>query len=109
MPKDEWGVKRACPHCATRFYDLGNDPMTCPACGETFTRESLLQTKMRGVAERTKPDLKQAEAEIADVEDVELLETEDEAAEVDDELLETDEDDNVDLDDIADVPGGDDE
>ena len=33
MPKDEWGVKRLCPHCGTRFYDLQRDPMTCPNCG----------------------------------------------------------------------------
>ena len=26
MPNEEWGVKRLCPKCATRFYDLKNDP-----------------------------------------------------------------------------------
>ena len=41
MPKEEWGTKRLCPHCATRFYDLKADPMTCPACGNTFTVTSL--------------------------------------------------------------------
>ncbi|WP_303343784.1 TIGR02300 family protein, partial [Paracoccus sp. (in: a-proteobacteria)] len=48
MPKEEWGTKRLCPHCATRFYDLQNDPMTCPACGAQFTVESL--TEGRGKA-----------------------------------------------------------
>ena len=39
MPKEEWGTKRLCPVCAARFYDLRNDPMTCPACGtEHFPR-----------------------------------------------------------------------
>ena len=36
MPKDEWGVKRNCPTCSTRFYDLRTDPMHCPNCGATF-------------------------------------------------------------------------
>ncbi|WP_235515851.1 FYDLN acid domain-containing protein, partial [Sphingomonas sp. Leaf10] len=25
MVKPEWGTKRTCPKCATRFYDLGNE------------------------------------------------------------------------------------
>ena len=24
MVKPEWGTKRTCPKCSTRFYDLGN-------------------------------------------------------------------------------------
>jgi hypothetical protein len=26
MPKEEWGTKRVCPNCETRFYDLRRDP-----------------------------------------------------------------------------------
>ena len=34
MVKPEWGTKRTCPKCATRFYDLGKDePVTCIECG----------------------------------------------------------------------------
>ena len=40
MPKEEWGVKRLCPNCSTRFYDLQKDPMTCPLCGHQFDLES---------------------------------------------------------------------
>ncbi|MEO7814042.1 MAG: FYDLN acid domain-containing protein, partial [Sphingomicrobium sp.] len=30
MVKPEWGTKRTCPKCATRFYDLGkDDPIGC--------------------------------------------------------------------------------
>jgi hypothetical protein len=25
MVKPEWGTKRTCPKCSTRFYDLGKD------------------------------------------------------------------------------------
>jgi uncharacterized protein (TIGR02300 family) len=104
MPKDEWGLKRLCPSCGTRFYDLQHDPMTCPSCGATFSAESLTATKGRPTrVEKTKP-----EAEVEDVPDLEaddVIESEDD---LDDEILE-DEEDNVDLDEIADVAGEDEE
>ena len=99
MPKEEWGTKRLCPHCATRFYDLRNDPMTCPACGNQFSVDSL--TDGRGktlvtektVARARNDDLADGEEDIAD-----------DSGELDDDLLEEDDDDgDVSLDDIADV------
>jgi len=30
--KPEWGTKRECGSCGTRFYDLGRDPVLCPKC-----------------------------------------------------------------------------
>ncbi|CAN5792790.1 hypothetical protein BH23PSE1_BH23PSE1_16550 [soil metagenome] len=100
MPKDEWGLKRACPSCATRFYDLGRDPMTCPACGAAFSAESL-------IAGRTRPvRLDKAKPEVADVDEAPEIEAEDPATEGDDELEDDileDEEDNVDIDEIADV------
>ena len=34
MIQPEWGTKRTCPKCATRFYDLTkDDPVTCINCG----------------------------------------------------------------------------
>ena len=35
VAKPEWGQKRACPGCGSRFYDLMHDPITCPNCGAT--------------------------------------------------------------------------
>ncbi|MFZ1661306.1 MAG: TIGR02300 family protein [Paracoccaceae bacterium] len=108
MPKDEWGVKRLCPHCASRFYDLRRDPMTCPECGHSFSTESLVATRGRTlIAEKVA--VKEADLDLEDLaEDTDLDE---EAADVDldDDLLEDDEDDNVSLDEIADVAGGEDE
>jgi uncharacterized protein (TIGR02300 family) len=106
MPKDEWGVKRVCPTCSTRFYDLRTDPMTCPNCGATFTIESLTAVKAKALRpEKVKP-------EPVDIEDLPEIETDDEALEtdddLDDEILE-DEEDNVDLDEIADVPSDEEE
>ena len=100
MPKDEWGVKRLCPTCSTRFYDLQHDPMTCPNCGATFTVDSLTAVKAKAVRpEKLKP-------EPVDIEDLPGIEADEEGIEdsddLDDEILEDDED-SVDLEEIADV------
>jgi hypothetical protein len=106
MPKDEWGVKRVCPHCAGRFYDLRTDPMTCPVCSTTFSVESLTMAKPKALRpEKVKPEPEDIE-DLPDIEaDAEVIEADDD---LDDEILE-DDDDNVDLDDIADVAADDEE
>jgi uncharacterized protein (TIGR02300 family) len=46
MVKPEWGTKRTCPKCATRFYDLGKDaPVTCITCGVAWDPEPVLKSK----------------------------------------------------------------
>lgn len=30
------GVKRTCPGCGAKFYDLGKNPASCPKCGKSF-------------------------------------------------------------------------
>lgn len=46
MVKPEWGTKRTCPKCGTRFYDLGKeDPVACIECGEEWTPEPVLKAK----------------------------------------------------------------
>lgn len=109
MPKDEWGVKRLCPHCASRFYDLRRDPMTCPECNHSFSAESLVAGRGRALmAEKLPPQVDDIDVEDIESEDV----LEDEAgpeADLDDDLLEEDEEDSVSLDEIADVAGDEDE
>lgn len=110
MPKDEWGVKRVCPSCSTRFYDLQRDPMTCPSCGASFDLESLLSKKGPNI----RPDKKEPEpAKVVETaegdEDVVLDDSDDDDVEIDDGLLDDDDDDNVDLEEIADVAKEDDE
>ncbi len=47
MANPEWGTKRQCPKCGTRFYDLGNnDPITCIDCEKKFKPEVILKSKM---------------------------------------------------------------
>ena len=46
MVKPEWGTKRTCPKCATRFYDLGNnDPVVCINCNNQWIPEAVLKSK----------------------------------------------------------------
>lgn len=44
--KPEWGTKRTCPKCATRFYDLTKeDPVTCISCSYAWIPEPVLKSK----------------------------------------------------------------
>jgi uncharacterized protein (TIGR02300 family) len=44
--KPEWGTKRACPKCGTRFYDLGkDDPVACIECGAAWEPDPILKSK----------------------------------------------------------------
>ena len=46
MVKPEWGTKRTCPKCSTRFYDLGTeDPVHCINCGNEWLPEPVLKSK----------------------------------------------------------------
>jgi uncharacterized protein (TIGR02300 family) len=96
MVKAEWGTKRACPKCGTRFYDLGNeDPVTCinEECGALWEPEPVLKSKQPLPYEEAKKTVepKKADSDLSDEEDL-----------VVDEDAETNPDDEVDL-------GGDDD
>lgn len=106
MPEEKWGVKRLCPKCATRFYDLQNDPMTCPACDEEITLASLMDTGNRSAGKaKPKPEPK-APAEEAEV----ILEDDDDSEKAtDDDLLDDDDEDTVNLEEIKDVAAEDDD
>jgi uncharacterized protein (TIGR02300 family) len=45
LAKPEWGQKRACPGCGSRFYDLLRDPITCPSCGATVAPTAFSKTR----------------------------------------------------------------
>ncbi|MCC0063020.1 MAG: TIGR02300 family protein [Defluviimonas sp.] len=107
MPKDDWGVKRLCPHCSSRFYDLGRDPMTCPECGHGFTAESLIAGRARTlISEKTAA--KEQDLDVDDISEEEDIDDSDDN-EIDDDLLEEDDDGDVSLDEIADVASDDDD
>lgn len=102
MPEEKWGVKRLCPKCATRFYDLQNDPMTCPSCGSEFDLSSLLEggNKTAREKEKDKEEVVEADPVLDDADDVLDVEAE---VDGDDDLLDDDDDDTVALEEIADV------
>lgn len=84
MVKAEWGAKRACPKCNTRFYDLGqDDPVSCINCGNAWVPEPMLKSKQPLPFETAKPATKTDDdgEVIADDEDLDLEVAEAEDAE----------------------------
>ena len=79
MIKPEWGTKRSCPKCGTRFYDLGKeDPIACISCGVTFNPETILKSKQpmpfeaaKAVIDKKKDDDDLSEDLIAEADDEE--------------------------------------
>jgi uncharacterized protein (TIGR02300 family) len=45
LAKPEWGLKRLCPNCGTRYYDMRHDPIVCPKCGSAFDAEAVVKTR----------------------------------------------------------------
>jgi uncharacterized protein (TIGR02300 family) len=92
MVKPEWGAKRSCPKCSTRFYDLGKDePVTCIECGHAWNPEPVLKSKQPLPFEIAQPDKVKADEDLG-AED--LVPDEDEEPSADDEVdLATGEDD----------------
>ena len=102
MVKPEWGSKRTCPRCSTRFYDLGKeDPVTCINCGVTWVPEPILKSKQPLPFEEAAKAKTRVEGE-----DVELVDDEDllEADDLDgaDDAADTDLDDDADLAEVVD-------
>ena len=53
MSKPELGVKRDCPECGARFYDLNKEPAHCPKCDHDFVPEMLLKPRKTRAEEET--------------------------------------------------------
>jgi uncharacterized protein (TIGR02300 family) len=45
VTKPELGIKRDCPSCGARFYDLNRSPAHCPKCAHEFVPEALLKPR----------------------------------------------------------------
>ncbi|MEQ1930588.1 MAG: TIGR02300 family protein [Parvularculaceae bacterium] len=132
MTKPELGIKRDCPSCGARFYDLCKSPAHCPKCEHQFTPEALLKPRKRREDEvpegpaavakpaaeaplseadkenkaaksNRKPGLDDEPGEAAEGEDIDIADIEVEIEDDDDDtLLEDDEDD----DEVGDIVGG---
>ena len=72
MVKPEWGTKRSCPKCGTRFYDLGKEnPVSCIECSESWYPEPVLKSKQPIPFEEIEKEDK-AKVEDADLADDDL-------------------------------------
>ena len=45
MAKPEWGRKRICPSCGTKYYDFKKSPIICPSCGAEFDPDLYLRSR----------------------------------------------------------------
>jgi uncharacterized protein (TIGR02300 family) len=87
MVKPEWGAKRTCPKCSTRFYDLGNDdPVHCISCGNDFVPEPVLKSKQPMAFEAAAPVVAKEPEEDADLAAEELVVDEDAEVSADEEV-----------------------
>ena len=81
MVKPEWGTKRTCPKCGTRFYDLGkDDPVTCIECGDAWEPEPVLKSKQPLPFEAAKAEVDKDEGRCrsGDDEDLDIVDEDEE-------------------------------
>jgi uncharacterized protein (TIGR02300 family) len=83
LAKADLGIKRVCPSCQARFYDLQKRPIECPKCHFAFEPESLFKQRRTRqpepapvvgtvvVAEEAEEEQENEEAETEEAEGVE--------------------------------------
>src|SRR3954463_7512772 len=114
VAKPEWGTKRICPSCGTRYYDLMRDPVVCPKCSTPFDPGAFLKARRARPAAPVERELEPVGAEDidpdAEAEETETVEEEEEegvpleeAEEEEEELIEDASELGEDEDDMAEV------
>jgi uncharacterized protein (TIGR02300 family) len=113
VAKPEWGTKRICPSCGTRYYDLLRKPVICPKCSTPFDPEAFLKSRRARPVAPVEKEIEPVGADELDA-DVETEEGDavvegeeasplEEAEEEDEELLEDASELGEDEDDMAEV------
>src|SRR5579875_2541542 len=113
VAKPEWGTKRICPACNTRYYDLLREPIVCPKCGTPYDPEAFLRSRRARPApvekelepisaEEIDAELEAAEAGLVEEEEEESVPLA-EGEEEDEEVLEDTSELGEDEDDMAEV------
>jgi uncharacterized protein (TIGR02300 family) len=101
VAKIEWGTKRICQNCETRFYDLKRTPITCPKCGTVYESQTTTRSR-RGKQAVVEEPAKVVKDELEmEIEDTVVLEESGEDAE--EGLIEDTSDLGGDLDDMSEV------
>jgi len=112
VAKPEWGTKRICPSCGTRYYDMTRDPIVCPKCSTPFDPEAFLKSRRSRPAPPVEKELEPVGAEEIDAdietEEADPAEEEEEGVpleenEEDEELIEDASELGEDEDDMAEV------
>ncbi len=99
MAKPEWGLKRICLQCGTRYYDMKKNPPVCPSCGAIFDPDAL--TKSRRSRSNAEEKARKAAPAPEEIEDLPVIsdEADDTIIEDADELGE----DAIDVEDVVEV------
>ena len=108
MAKPEWGKKRICSSCNTKYYDLNKSPIICPSCGAGFNPNDYLKSrKGKSVSSKTLVENdNDLPNDIENIDDIEV-DPDGEVVSDDDPLLEINkEDQNVIADDEIDMDEG---
>ena len=116
MAKPEWGTKRICPSCGSRYYDLLREPVICPKCSTPYDPEAFLKSRRARPIPPVEKEIEPVGGEELDAdletEEAEVVEEEEEqeegvpleeAEEEDEELLEDASELGEDEDDMAEV------
>jgi uncharacterized protein (TIGR02300 family) len=115
VAKPELGLKRLCPSCGAKYYDLNRSPILCPKCGAHFDASMVAKARPATAADEDETEeeevdevgiapefisLEDAEdADGDDVPDIEDADLGDDAAD-DDVFLEEEDEDDGDMSDI---------
>ena len=88
MAKPEWGKKRICLACNTKYYDLNKSPIICPSCGSEFDPDIYLKSrKGKNLSTKVVSEKKQNMSDdMTNIDDIDT-DTDDEVVSDDDPLL----------------------
>jgi hypothetical protein len=96
VAKPEWGTKRTCPKCGTRFYDLEkDDPVTCIDCGNQWAPEPILKAKQPVIVEDKPVKEADEDEDDVDLDDEDDIDIDDDDDVLGDVSLDDDDDDEV--------------
>ena len=89
MANPEWGKKRICLACNTKYYDFNKSPIICPSCGTEFDPDTYLKSrKGKSLLTKVVPENNQnMSEEISNIDD-DATDTDEEVVTDDDPLLE---------------------
>ena len=88
MAKPEWGKKRICLACNTKYYDFNKSQIICPSCGSEFDPDIYLKSrKGKNLSTKVVSEKKQNMSDdMTNIDDIDT-DTDDEVVSDDDPLL----------------------